>query len=439
MGSVGSAMPVPQITLLVTLTGRDRPGVTSRLFSALSAHRLSVLDVEQVVIHGRLVLGVLLCGDVAPDLTAIHRGVTHLAADLGMDVEITLGTGELPRRRGSLHVTVLGSPLTPAVIAAIAGRIAASGANIDRIGRLAHGPVTCIEFDISGAQPEPLRAALASDSVALGVDVAVQRGGLHRRAMRLVVMDVDSTLLQNEVIDLLAAHAGREADVAALTAAAMRGEVDFATALRQRVRQLGGLDAAVIGKVLTEVRLAPGARTLIRTLHRLGYRCGIVSGGFTQFTDWLAADLALDYAAANTLEIADGKLTGQITGPLIDRPGKARALREFAADAGVALSQTVAVGDGANDLDMIEAAGLGVAFNAKPAVRDAADASLSVPQLDAILYLLGISRDDVEAADAEDAQDAARAQDTAPAQDAALAAGGRGAALAAGGPGAASG
>jgi phosphoserine phosphatase len=187
----------------------------------------------------------------------------------------------------------------------------------------------------------------------------------------------------------------------------MRGDIDFTTALRQRVRQLAGLDAAVIGKVLSEVRLAPGARTLIRTLHRLGYRCGIVSGGFTQFTDWLAADLGLDYSAANTLEISGGKLTGEVTGPVIDRPGKARALREFAADAGVAVSQTVAVGDGANDLDMIEAAGLGIAFNAKPAVRDAADTSLSVPHLDAILYLLGISRDDVEAADAEDAEDAA--------------------------------
>jgi phosphoserine phosphatase len=411
VSSVGSAMSDPQTTLLVTLTGRDRPGVTSRLFCALSAHQLRVLDVEQVVIRGRLVLGVLLCCDDAPDLTAIHRDVSRIASDLGMEAEITLGSGEPPRRRGRLHITVLGSPLTPAVIAAIAGRIAASGANIDRIGRLAHGPVTCIEFDISGADPVTLRATLSRESVALGVDVAVQPGGLHRRAMRMVVMDVDSTLLQDEVIDLLAAQAGREAEVAALTSAAMQGEIDFATALAQRVQQLAGLDEAVIGKVLSEVRLAPGARTLIRTLHRLGYRCGIVSGGFTQFTDWLAADLGLDYAAANTLEIADGKLTGRVSGPVIDRPGKARALREFAADAGVALSQTVAVGDGANDLDMIAAAGLGIAFNAKPAVRDAADASLSVPHLDAILYLLGISRDDVEAADAEDAQAAAAAQE----------------------------
>jgi phosphoserine phosphatase len=182
----------------------------------------------------------------------------------------------------------------------------------------------------------------------------------------------------------------------------MRGELDFASALGERVALLAGLDARVIDEVRAELRLAPGARTLIRTLRRLGYKCGIVSGGFTQFTDLLASELGLDFAAANTLEVDGGTLTGQLVGPIIDRPGKAAALREFAAAAGVPLSQTVAVGDGANDLDMIAAAGLGIAFNAKPAVRDAADASVSVPHLDAILHLLGISRDDVEAADAED-------------------------------------
>jgi len=391
------------MTLLVTLTGRDRPGVTSRLFSELSAHQLTVLDVEQVVIRGHLVLGVLLACPEPPDLTAIHRQITSLAADLGLDAEITMGSAEqVPRQRGRLHVTVLGSPLLPTVIAAIAGRIAASGANIDRIGRLAHRPVTCIEFEVSGAEPEALRAALARESAGLGADIAVQRGGLHRRAMRLVVMDVDSTLLQDEAIDLLAARAGCAAEVSALTAAAMRGEIDYAESLRQRVALLAGLEASVMAELLENLQLAPGARTLIRTLKRLGYRCGVVSGGFTQVTDWLTAELGLDYAEANTLEIADGRLTGRITGELIDRPGKERMLRLFAAQAGVPLSQTVAVGDGANDLDMIAAAGLGVAFNAKPAVRSVADTSVSVPHLDAILYLLGISRDDVEAAEADD-------------------------------------
>jgi phosphoserine phosphatase len=401
--NVGSAMSGPQITLLVTLTGRDRPGVTSRLFTTLAAHDMSVLDVEQVVIRGRLVLGVLLAAGGSPDLTAIHQEVTRLAADMGMEAEITLGSGEpASRGRGRLHVTVLGRPLFPSTIAAIAGRIAANGANIDRIGRLADRPVTCIEFDVSGADPAGLRTALAQESVALGVDIAVQRGGLHRRAMRLVVMDVDSTLLQDEAIELLAAEAGCADEVASLTAAAMHGELDFAEALRRRVALLAGLDAAAIDDIMPRLRLTPGARTLIRTLKRLGYRCGVVSGGFTQFTDKLTEQLGLDYARANTLEIADGKLTGGMVGPIVDRAGKEHALREFAAQAGVPLSQTVAVGDGANDLDMISAAGLGVAFNAKPAVRSAADASVSVPQLDVILHLLGISRDDVEAADAED-------------------------------------
>jgi phosphoserine phosphatase len=400
---VGTAMSGPQITLLVTLTGRDRPGVTSRLFTVLAAHELTVADVEQVVIRGRLVLGVLLACPGAPDLTAIHQSITALAADMGMDAEITLGTGEEKRRTsGRLHVTVLGSPLLPSVIASIAGRIAANGANIDAITRLASRPVTCLEFDVSGADPGLLRTALAQESVALGVDIAVQPGGLHRRAMRLVVMDMDSTLVQDEAIDLLAATAGRAAEVAKITDAAMHGELDFASALRQRVGLLAGLDAALIDQVVAAMRLTPGARTLIRTLKRLGYRCGVVSGGFAQFTDRLAEILGLDYAAANTLEVADGRLTGKLTGAVIDRAGKERALREFAAAARVPLSQTVAVGDGANDLDMISAAGLGIAFNAKPAVRSAADTSVSVPQLDVILHLLGISREDVEAADAAD-------------------------------------
>ena len=396
-------MDATETTILVTLTGRDRPGVTSRLFTVLAAgHGLSVLDIEQVVIRGRLVLGALLACGPDPDLTSIHRGVRVVAGDLGMDAEITMGSGESPRRRGQLHVTVLGSPLLPAAIAAIAGRIAANGANIDRIDRLAGLPVTCIEMDVSGAEPDLLRTALTQESVAQGVDVAVQRGGLHRRAMRLVVMDVDSTLIAGEVIDMLAARAGCAEQVAKVTAATVRGELDFAASLAERVALLAGLDAAVLDQVRRELRLAPGARTLIRTLRMLGYRCGIVSGGFTQITDGLAAELGLDYAAANTLEVSGGKVTGRLACPVVDRAGKAAALRRFAAEAGIPLSQTVAIGDGANDLDMIAAAGLGIAFNARQVVRDAADASVSVPYLDTVLYLLGLSRDEVEAADAGD-------------------------------------
>ena len=389
--------------MLITLTGRDRPGVTSRLFGVLARFPLSVIDIEQVVIRGRLVLGVLTSSDEPPDLTAIHRAITALAADLGLDVEITTGSAEPAGAggspRGQLHVTVLGSPLLPDAVAAMAGRIAASGANIDRITRLASDPVTCIELDVSGAEPAHLRDALALVAADRGVDIAVQRGGLYRRAMRLIVMDVDSTLIQDEVIDLLAARAGCAHEVAKVTESAMRGELDFAASLRERVALLAGLDVAVVDSVRASLRLTPGARTLIRTLQRLGYKCGIVSGGFTSVIEPLAAELGINYVAANTLEVAGGKLTGRVLDPVIDREGKTETLRRFAHAAGVPLSQTIAVGDGANDLGMIAAAGLGVAFNAKPMVRDAADTALNVPYLDTILYLLGISRDAVQAAD----------------------------------------
>jgi phosphoserine phosphatase len=214
-------------------------------------------------------------------------------------------------------------------------------------------------------------------------------------------MDVDSTLIQGEVIEMLAEHAGRRAEVAAVTERAMRGELDFADSLRERVAALEGLPESVLDDVYSAVELAPGARTLVRTLKRLGFRFAIVSGGFSHITDRLAADLGIDYAASNTLEIAAGRLTGKVLGEIVDRPGKAVALRRFADAAGIPLSQTVAIGDGANDLDMLAAAGLGVAFNAKPVVREAADTHLSVPYLDTILYLLGISREEVESADGE--------------------------------------
>jgi len=393
-------MNTSRTTLLLTLTGPDRPGVTSRLFAVLARYPLAVLDIEQVVIRGKLVLGVLVESEGPPDLTGIYSEVTALATDLGLAAEITTGSGSAssdraPARGGRLNVTLLGSPLAPAAITAIAGRIAASGANIDRIGRLARRPVTCIEMEISGGDPVLLREDLARVAVSQGIDVAVQRGGLHRRALRLIVMDVDSTLIRDEVIDLLAARAGCADEVAKVTTAAMRGDLDFAASLRERVSLLAGLDAGVLDEVRGSLRLTAGAHTLIGTLSRLGYKFGIVSGGFLQVIAPLAASLGIDYVAANSLEVAGGKLTGQVLGPVIDRAAKADALRRFAADAGVPLSQTVAVGDGANDLDMIAAAGLGIAFNAKPVVRDAADTSLSVPYLDAILYLLGISSDDV--------------------------------------------
>ncbi len=236
------------------------------------------------------------------------------------------------------------------------------------------------------------------------VDVAVEDYGLERRAKRLVVFDVDSTLVQGEVIEMLAARAGAQGTVAAITEAAMRGELDFAQSLQQRVATLAGLPATVIDEVADQLELMPGARTTLRTLRRLGFHCGVVSGGFRRIIEPLAKELMLDYVAANELEIVDGTLTGRVVGPIIDRAGKAEALRDFAKQAGVPMGQTVAVGDGANDIDMLAAAGLGIAFNAKPALREVADASLSHPYLDTVLFILGVTRAEIEAADAVDGE-----------------------------------
>jgi phosphoserine phosphatase len=404
-------------TLLLTLIGPERPGVTTSLFGALcvdGSEPLVVLDIEQVVVRGRLVLGVLLSSGSAPvDDVAMRRAQARLAAaettavavasELGMHLSASTEWGDpATQRPGRVVVTVLGQPLTPGAVAGMTAELAEAGANIDRITRLAAYPVTAIRMHVSGADARVLRPTLASSAARLGIDVAVEPAGLHQRATRLVVMDVDSTLVQGEVIEMLAAHAGVLAEVAAITEAAMRGELDFAESLRARVALLAGLPESALEQVRSSVVLTPGARTLVRTLKRLDYKVAIVSGGFTHVTDALSEQLSLDYSLANTLETVEGRLTGRVVGRVVDRAAKAAALREFAAMAGVPLSQTVAIGDGANDLDMIAAAGLGIAFNAKPVVRAAADAAVSVPYLDSVLYLLGVSREDVEAADESD-------------------------------------
>ncbi len=386
-------------TLLITLTGKDRPGVTSAIFATFAAAGVEVLDIEQIVLRRRLVLGVLV---TAPrDWKKLRRAVSETAERLGVQVEVERGQGDnRPRRIGRSHVTVIGAPLKASAMSAIAGRIADAGANIDRIERMARYPVTAIDLAISGVEPEILRPILAAEAARQGIDIAVQPANLLRRSMRLIVMDVDSTLIQGEVIEMLAAYAGCEPQVAEVTARAMAGELDFEESLRSRVALLEGVPATALDEVYEAITLAPGARTLVRILRRLGYRFAIVSGGFSQITDRLAADLGIHYSRANELEILDGVLTGRVIGDVVDRAGKAQALREFAADIGVTEAATIAIGDGANDLDMLNAAGLGIAYNAKAMVRDAADAAVNVPYLDTILYLLGISREEIEAADA---------------------------------------
>jgi len=387
-------------TLLLTISGKDRPGVTSAIFATLTKAGVEVLDIEQIVLRRRLILGILV---TAPrDWRRLRDAVRATASDLGMSIDIDRGTGDnRGRREGRSHVTVIGAPLKAAAMAAVAGRIADSGANIDRIERMARYPVTAIDLHVSGADPDRLRALLALEASAQGVDVAVQPASLLRRAMRLIVMDVDSTLIQGEVIELLAAHSGHGEEVARVTERAMRGELDFEQSLRERVALLAGIPSTALDEVYDELVLAPGARTLVRTLRRLGYRFALVSGGFSQITDRLAEDLGIHYARANELEIVDGTITGRILGDVVDRAGKADAARYFAEQVGVPLESVVAIGDGANDLDMLEIAGLGIAYNAKALVQEAADTTVNVPYLDAIMYLLGISREEIEALDAE--------------------------------------
>jgi phosphoserine phosphatase len=401
---------VPGATVLITVTGPDRPGVSSVLFAVLTRHGVDLLDVEQVVIRGRLTLGALVAAHHDPE--GLQDAVEQAMASISMQVQTSLEVADdpAPRRLSSHVVVVLGRPITARAFGSIARALAEIGANIDAIRRVADYPVTGLELLVSpvpgqGSEDYPpgtLRKKLVDVARTAGVDVAVERAGLARRSKRLIVFDVDSTLVQGEVIEMLAARAGAEDQVRAITEAAMRGELDFADALRARVTTLAGLPASVLTEVAGELQLTPGARTTIRTLKRLGFRCGVVSGGFTRVIAGLAEELALDFVAANELEISGGRLTGRVVGEIVDRPGKAVALERFAREAGVPLSQCVAVGDGANDIDMLTTAGLGIAFNAKPALAEIADTALSVPYLDVVLFVMGITRDEVERADAAD-------------------------------------
>jgi phosphoserine phosphatase len=395
-------VPDPEThTLLVTISGDDRPGVTSSLFDAIADVGAEVLDLEQVVVRGHLTLALLL--SAGPADTRLRDVVLRVGTSLGMHVNVESGRGDNPARRGGrAAVVILGAPLLASAVAAISARIAAHGANIDRIRRLSRYPVTTVELDISGSDIGALRIELALEAAVRGVDIAVSPAGLARRGHRLVVMDVDSTLIQDEVIDLLAERAGKEAEVARVTSAAMRGDLDFAESLRARVALLAGLPVGVLDEVRATIRLTAGARTLVRTLKRLGFTVAVVSGGFIEVVGPLAADLGIDHAHANRLEVKEGLLTGGLVGEIVDRQGKAEALRRFAAAEHLPMSRTVAIGDGANDLDMLAAAGLGVAFNAKPIVREQADTAVNVPYLDAVLYLLGISREEIEDADEAD-------------------------------------
>ncbi|WP_018686883.1 phosphoserine phosphatase SerB [Actinokineospora enzanensis] len=402
-----STAPGPRQTpVLITVTGPDKPGVSSVLFAALTRHGVDILDVEQVVIRGQLVLGALVATD--HDAEGLQESVEQAMATVQMRVDVRVGADPEQTRPGSTHVlVVLGHPVTARAFGEVARRLAALEVNIDTIRRVADYPVTGLELRVSvpadtDEADADLRSALAELSVRVGLDIAVERDLLSRRAKRLIVFDVDSTLIQGEVIEMLAARAGCEDEVREITEAAMRGELDFTESLHRRVATLAGLPVSVLAEVADTLQLTPGARTTIRTLKRLGFRCGVVSGGFTAIIDRLVDDLGLDFQAANGLEVVDGRLTGRVLGEVVDRAGKATALRRFAEVYDIPLAQCVAVGDGANDIDMLSTAGLGIAFNAKPALREVADTALSHPYLDVVLFVLGVTRAEIEAADIAD-------------------------------------
>lgn len=389
-----------EFTGLILVSGLDTPGITSAVFETLAPFQVLVLDIEQVVIRDRVILTILISLNQA-HASAIEEDLNLCASKLGVDIASSFenkSADSIAAKSGLLHVVALGNPLAPGAVAKIATVIASQSGNIERIHRTASYPVTAIEFVVSGAKAATLRPALASISAQSGVDIAVSPGGLMRQAVKLVVMDMDSTLIQQEVIELLGAKAGVLDKVAAITESAMRGELDFEASLRARVALLAGLPDSVLGDVQKEITLTPGARTLVKTLQALGHHIAVVSGGFTAVIEPLLQDLGIRHYRANSLEISEGKLTGGLKGPIIDRKAKAIALTEFAAEHGISIEQTIAIGDGANDLDMIALAGLGIAFNAKPAVQAAADSAVTAPYLDSVLYLLGITREDIEEA-----------------------------------------
>ena len=387
-----------QYTGLLLLSGVDKPGITADLFEVLAPFAITVVDIEQVVIKDRLILTVLFALNPAHE-EAIAADLESCASSLGVDIATLFSyeTKSAVSTKASLvHVVILSTKMNPKAIFELSTGISQSGANIERITRLASTPVTAIEFVLSGAPQEKISHILSPIASSNGVDIAVQPGGLQRHARKLVQLDVDSTLIEQEVIELLAAKAGVGEEVIAITEKAMRGELDFEQSLRARVALLKGLPISAIAEVQQEITLTKGARTLVSTLHKLGHTVAVVSGGFIDVIAPLLSDLGIKYFKANNLGIENGFLTGEVTGPVIDRAAKASALREFALEQSISMAQTIAIGDGANDLDMIAAAGLGIAFNAKPAVKAAADSSLSQPFLDSVLYLLGISVEEIE-------------------------------------------
>jgi phosphoserine phosphatase len=383
----------PAFTGLILVSGEDRPGITEKLMSLLSEFSVLVLDIEQLVIRGRLILTVLISLDES-HASAIAADLELLEKEIGFDIAIDFAEEQNSAENpANLHVVIISDSLKPASIAVVAAELSKIQANISAIRRTSSEPLTAIELDISCPDKsiKEVQKLLAVVAISHKIDLAVEQGNGLRSAKRLVMLDMDSTLIVQEVIDLLAAKAGVAEEVSAITQKAMAGEMDFAQSLQARVSLLAGLNESMLLEVRSEITLTQGAEKLIQTLHLKGHKVGVVSGGFIDVIEPILKELKIDFYRANKLQILNGELTGKLEGEIIDRTAKLKALVEFAKNEGVQMSQTVAIGDGANDLDMIESAGLGVAFNAKPKVAAAAATTISGSDLSAVLLLMGLS------------------------------------------------
>ena len=380
-------------TGLILVSGEDRPGITESLMKTLSAFSVTIIDIEQLVIRDRLLLTVLLSLDEA-HAEAITEDLHTLQDQIGLDIAIDFTQQGSTRVSGeTLRVVIVGNAIKPSGLAAVASQIAQLGGNISAIKRTAMDPLISIELELSipNNSLKEVQGALTSVAIENKIDLAVEPGGLQRKSKRIVMLDMDSTLIEQEVINLLGAAAGQSIAIEAITHKAMAGDLDFKAALIERVALLKGMDQNILNQVRDQITFTKGAKKLINELHQQGHKVGVVSGGFIEVIEPILNSLSIDFYRANKLKISDGLLTGEIEGPLIDSHAKRIALEQFAKQEKVPLEQTVAIGDGANDLEMIKAAGLGIAFNAKPKVAAAADTTISNQDLSTVLLLMGIS------------------------------------------------
>ena len=392
--------------ILINIAGEDKPGLTSAISKILSEYHVNILDIGQAVIHNMLALGFLVELPPEAESSPVIKDVLFCAHELGVKMTFTPIDNEAYEQwvqaqgKPRYLITMMARKITSEQITSVAAVIAENGLNIDKIARLS-GRIplgetkqknkACVELSVRGAPKDlqALRTRLLHITDTLGLDIAFQEDNVFYRHRRLVVFDMDSTLIQAEVIDELAKEAGVGEAVAAVTKSAMRGEIDFDESLKQRVAKLKGLDASVLGKVAERLQLTEGAETLLLTLKKLGFKTAILSGGFNYFGQYLKQRLGIDYVHANELEIVDGKLTGKVIGPIVNGQRKADLLKSIAQVENIQPEQIIAVGDGANDLPMLSVAGLGIAFRAKPLVRQTAKQAISTLGLDSILYLLG--------------------------------------------------